>query len=70
MSPYHEPFVRPPLRPPDIPYARDNRKDILDEDMDRKTDFEENSPFPGGIISEMYQRPDKSYIQESTRLAD
>ena len=27
-------------------------------------DFEDNSPFQEGIISEIYQRPDKSYFQE------
>ena len=32
------------------------------------TDFEDNSPFQEGIISEMYQRPDKSYFQEPQEL--
>ena len=27
-------------------------------------DFKENSPFQEGVISETYQRPDKSYFQE------
>ena len=27
-------------------------------------EFEENSPYQEGIISETYQRPDKSYFQE------
>ena len=27
-------------------------------------EFEENSPYQEGIISEYYQRPDKSYFQE------
>ena len=70
MPPYHEPFVSLPSRPPDIPYTRDNRKDLFDEDMDMKIDFEENSPFQEGIISETYKRPDKSYIQEPTKLTD
>ena len=48
MPPYHEPFVRPPPRPPGVPYTRDNRKNLFDEDTDRKINFEENSPFPGG----------------------
>ena len=60
--PYHEPFVRPPPRPPDVPCARDNRKDLSDEDMDREVDFEENSSFQEVIILETYERPDKSYI--------
>ena len=70
MPPYHEPFVRPPPRPPDIPYARDNRKDLLNEDTDRKIDFEENSHFQEGIIFKTYERPNKSYVQEPTELRD
>ena len=31
-------------------------------------DFEENSPFQEGVISEMYQRPDNSYFQEHQEL--
>ena len=27
-------------------------------------DFKNDSPFQEGVISEMYQRPDKSYLQE------
>ena len=32
------------------------------------TDFEENSPFQEGVISETYQRPDKSFLQEPQEL--
>ena len=31
---------------------------------DINLDFEENSPFQEGVISEVYQRPDKSFFQE------
>ena len=31
-------------------------------------EFKENSPFQEVVISEMYQRPDKSYFQESQEL--
>ena len=31
-------------------------------------DFEENSPHQEGAISEIYQRPDKSYFQEPPEL--
>ena len=37
---------------------------------DINLDFEENSPFQGGIISETYQIPDKSFFQESKELND
>ena len=33
-------------------------------------EFEENSPFQEGIISEAYQRPDKSFFQEPQELND
>ena len=38
--------------------------------MDRNINFEENSPYQEGIIFEMYERPDKSYIQEPMELKD
>ena len=50
--------------------VRDNRKDLLDLDMDRKIKFEENSPHLESIISEIFERPDKSYIQEPMELKD
>ena len=70
IPPYHEPFVRPPPRSPDVTAMKDNRKDLMDFDTDRKIRFEENSPYQEGIISETYERPDKSYIQEPTELKD
>ena len=36
---------------------------------DPNIDFEENSPHQEGIISEMYESPDKSYIREPHELA-
>ena len=38
--------------------------------MDRKVEIEENSPFQEGIISEIYERPDNSYVQEPQELKD
>ena len=35
---------------------------LSDIDPELNTDFEENSPFQEGVISETYQRPDKSYF--------
>ena len=32
-------------------------------------DFEENSPIQEGVISEAYQRPDKSFFQEPQELS-
>ena len=67
---YHELFLRPPPRPPDATSEKDNGKDLFNLDTDRNVDFEENSPYQEGIILKMYERPDKSYIQEPTELKD
>ena len=40
----------------------------LDMDNNINTDFEENSPYQEGIITETYERPDKSY--EPLELCD
>ena len=68
--PYHDPYARPPPRPPDIADPLDSQKDLLDNDLDRKIEIEENSPFKEGIISEIYERLDISYIQEPQELKD
>ena len=67
---YHDPYARPPPKPPDISDPLDSQKDLLDNDSDRKVEIEENSPFQEGIISEIYERPDSSYMQEPQELTD
>ena len=42
----------------------------MDNDSDRKVEVEENSPFQEGIILDIYERPDTSYIQEPQELKD
>ena len=68
--PHHDPYARLPPRPPDITNSIDIQRDLLDTDLDRNVDIEENSPFQEGIISESYERPDQSYIQEPYELKD
>ena len=68
--PYHDPYTRPPPRPPDVTNSIDSWKDYLETDLDRKVDIEENSPFQEGIISETYERPEQSYVQEPYELKD
>ena len=68
--PYHDPYSRPPTRPPDVTNLIDSWKDLLDNELDRKVDIEENSPFQEGVISETYKRQDMSYIQEPYELTD
>ena len=70
VPPYHESFLRPPPRTPDAKDLKDNGKDLLDLDTDRNIDFKENLPYQDGIILEMYERSDKSYIEEPTELKD
>ena len=40
----------------------------MDLDTDIYTDFEENSPYQEGVISETYQIPDRPYFQEQPEL--
>ena len=67
---YHDPYMRPPPKPPDALDPLDSWKDLLGNDSDRKVEIEENSPFQEGIISEIYERPDNSYVQEPQELSD
>ena len=68
--PYHDPYARPPPKPPDIIDPLDSQRDLLENDLDRKVEIEENSPFQEGIISEIYERPNTSYVQEPQELKD
>ena len=51
--------MEPPPRLLDVK-TQDNRKINLDLDLEVNKDFEENLPYQEGIISEIYQRPDRS----------
>ena len=70
IPPYCNPYARPPPRPPDVTNAIDSQKELLDTDLGRNVDIEENSPFQEGIISGTYERPDRSYVQEPYELKD
>ena len=59
--PYLEPSLRPPPKPPDNVSKKQ-------EAESSKIEIEENSPFQENIISEVYERPDKLYFQESIEL--
>ena len=62
--------MSPPPRPPDVTNSIDSWKDLLETDIDSNLDIEENLPFQEGIISETYERPDRSYVQEPYELKD
>ena len=61
--------MKPPCRSLDIKTQND-RQVNLDLDMEINKDFEENSPYQEGTISEIYQRPDSSQLVEPPELAD
>ena len=42
----------------------------MENDSDRKVEIEKNSPFQEGIMSEIYERPNTSYVQEPQELKD
>ena len=66
---YPDPVKKPPPRPPDK-ITQNDRQINLDLDLEINQDFEENSPYQEGIISEIYQRPEKSQLVEPLELAD
>ena len=63
LPPYLVPQTRPPPKPPDN-VSKEQEVESL------KIEIEENSPFQESIISEAYERPDKSYFQEPIELKD
>ena len=64
MLPLH---LVPPIRPPPKPPDNLSKKQEVESS---KIEIEENSPFQESIISEVYERSDKSYFQEPIELKD
>ena len=62
LPPYLVPQNRPPPKPPDNLLKK---QQVVESS---KIEIEENSPFQESIISEVYERPDKSYFQVPTEL--
>ena len=63
LPPYSDPMYRPHPKPTEIPLQGTPRK-LTDLDTDINIDFKESSPHQEGIISESYQRPDRSSFQD------
>ena len=61
--------MKPPPKLPDVNVQHD-RQINLDLDIEINKDFEENPPYQEGIISEIYQRPDRSQLVEPPELED
>ena len=74
--PFHPgPTYRPPpqLIRSNVPRSQESSQRSLSEDNinpDINLDLEENSPFQEGVISEIIQRPDKSFFQDPKELND
>ena len=63
LPPYLLPQNRPPPKPPDQLTKKQDASDM-------KMDIEENLAFQENIISEIFERRDKSYFQEPNELKD
>ena len=73
--PFHPSTVyRPPTKPIRHKVSNQQGSQSLPgiEDINPKInlDFKENSPFQEGVMSETFQRPDKSFFQEPKELGD
>ena len=72
--PFHSGLTyRPPPKPitSNMPRGQESSQSSLSVENinpDINLDFEENSPFQEGVISETFQRPDKSFFQEPKEL--
>ena len=71
-APFHpDPLLGPPIHPIKQNMTCDkNSQNVQEINPNINFDFEENSPFQEGVMSEKFQRPDKSFFQESKELGD
>ena len=70
--PFHlDLHLRPPKQPIKLNMTcKQNSQNVQDINSNINFDFEENSPFQEGIMSEKYQRLDKSFYQDPKELGD
>ena len=64
---YPDSIYRPPPKLTEIP-LQEIPRNLTDLEMDINTDFEENAPYEECVVSETYQRPDRSNFQEPPGL--
>ena len=62
--PFHlNPHLRPPNQPIEQNISHDqNSQKVQGINSNINFDFEENSPFQEGVMSETFQRPDKTFF--------
>ena len=63
---YPDPTYGPPSKPVRISTSEGSEKTDISPEIN--IDFEENSPFQEGVISETYQRPKKSIFPRTSRI--
>ena len=70
IIPIHPNQISNPI--PKLPerVTQNDKQTDLELDLEINKDFEENSPYQEGIISEIYQRPHKSQIVDPPELTD
>ena len=71
-APFHPDLLLRPLVEPikENMTCNQNSQNVQDINPNINFDFEENSPFQEGIMSETFQRLDKSFFQEPKELGD
>ena len=71
-APFHpDPILRPSIKPiKQNMTCNQNAQNVQDINPNISFDFKESSSFQEGIMSEMYQRLDKSFFQEPKELGD
>ena len=73
-GPFHPgPVYRPPPKPikQNMAHALSSQSSNIDNNNSNiNFDFEENSPFQEGVMSETFQRPDISFFQEPKEFGD
>ena len=71
--PFHPGPVYKPLLEPikqNVSYPQSSQSSTNIDNIKPNFDFEENSPFQEGIMSETFQKPDKSFFQEPKESSD
>ena len=70
--PFHpDPLLKSSIKPVKQTITCDkNSQNVQDISPNINFDFKVNSPFQEGIMSEMYQRLDKTFFQEPKELGD
>ena len=65
------PVYKPPIEPikQNVSYPQSSEGSTNIDNIKLNFDFEENSPFQEGIMSETFQRLDKSFFQEPKELS-